>query len=118
MIEEQEKYLPEIHQQLLISLENLVLEIKFDESIESSVMMPIIIITRVLAPGNTLEQGGLCLRQIAHCCRVMGTLDNDFYSDSQLFIHCLRVISELGHLLGWYPSTIIRWQNFSKGFSF
>lgn len=115
MIIEQEKFLPEIHQQLLYSLESLVLLIKGDESIASSVMMPIVVITRMLGPENTLEQGGLCLRQIAHCCRIMGFLDHEFYHSSLLYKHCQRVIDELGEVLGWYPSTIIHWQQFAKG---
>ncbi len=114
---EQDKYLPEIHQALLSTLDELAKLIEFDESLSFSVMMPIITATRMLEPGNTLEQGGLCLRQIAHCCRVMGALDNAFYRSSPLFIHCLQAMSELGHHLGWYPSTVMRWQNFAKGCS-
>ncbi|MCG9703005.1 hypothetical protein L1D19_23350 [Vibrio natriegens] len=112
---EPDKYVPEIHQALLSTLDELAKLIEFDESVTFSAMMPIITATRILEPGNTLEQGGLCLRQIAHCCRVMGALDNGFYQNSTLFPHCLQAMSALGHHLGWYPSTVTRWQNFAKG---
>ncbi len=69
---EPDKYVPELHRVLLSTLDELVNQIEFDESLSFSVMMPIIMATRMLEPGNTLEQGGLCLCQIAHCCRVMG----------------------------------------------
>ncbi|ARR48068.1 MULTISPECIES: hypothetical protein [Vibrio harveyi group] len=114
---EPDKYVPELHRVLLSTLDELVNQIEFDESLSFSVMMPIIMATRMLEPGNTLEQGGLCLCQIAHCCRVMGALDNAFYRSSPLFVHYLQAISELGHHLDWYPSAITRWQNFAKGHS-
>ncbi|XEV12373.1 hypothetical protein ACBZ90_00670 (plasmid) [Vibrio alginolyticus] len=89
---EQDKYIPELHRVLFSTLDELVKQIEFDESLRFSVMMPIITVTRMLEPSNTREQGGLCLRQIAHCCRV---LDNAFYCSSTLFVYCLQVMSEL-----------------------
>ncbi|HCE2683081.1 TPA: hypothetical protein NGU92_004625 [Vibrio parahaemolyticus] len=112
---EQDKYIPELHRVLFSTLDELVKQIEFDESLRFSMMMPIITATRMLEPGNTREQGGLCLRQIAHCCRVMGVLDNAFYCSSTLFVYCLQVVSELGHYLDWHPSTITSWQNYAKG---
>ncbi|MCG9703265.1 hypothetical protein L1D19_24710 [Vibrio natriegens] len=118
MTTDPDKYVPDLHRALLSTLDELVKQIAFDESVAFSVMMPIITATRTLEPGNTLEQGGLCLRQIVHCCRVMGALDNAFYRTSLLFVQCLQAMSKLGHHLGWYPSAVTRWQNFAKGRSF
>ncbi|MCQ9087083.1 hypothetical protein [Vibrio alginolyticus] len=106
---EQDKYIPELHRVLFSTLDELVKQIEFDESLRFSVMMPIITATRMLEPSNTREQGGLCLRQIAHCCRVMGVLGKAFYCSSTLFVYCLQVMSELGRYLDWHPSTITSW---------
>ncbi|HHC7129957.1 TPA: hypothetical protein ACN37W_003760 [Vibrio parahaemolyticus] len=108
------KYLPETHEQLSAILNALAEQIEYDESTAFSVMMPIISLSRTLQPGNTLEQGGLCLRQIAHCCRVMGTIEPTF-NQTTLFVLCLHAMSKLGVLLGWYPNTIKRWQSFAQG---
>ncbi len=115
MAVDQDKFLPEIHQALLSILDKLAKQIEFDEPLSLAVMMPIISLARMIEPGNTLDQGGICLRQIAHCCRMLGMLDNTFYRTSPLFVHCQQAISELGHYLGWNPSAVTCWQNFAKG---
>ncbi|EJG1885082.1 hypothetical protein BS049_RS20295 [Vibrio parahaemolyticus] len=106
---EQDKYIPELYRVLFSTLDELVKQIEFDESLRFSVMMPIITATRMLEPGNTREQEGLCLHQIAHCCRVMGVLDSAFCCSSTLFVYCLQVMNESGRYLDWHPSTITSW---------
>ncbi|EHH1078919.1 hypothetical protein J7I01_004634 [Vibrio parahaemolyticus] len=109
-----EKYQPEQHQQVHAIMAALVDQLVYQESVEFSVFMPLVSLTQMLAPGNTLEQGGLCLRQIAHCCRVMAALDADFYG-SPWHQHCLTAMTELGRVLGWYETTLLRWQDFATG---
>ncbi|EGQ8057175.1 hypothetical protein HPX47_004633 [Vibrio alginolyticus] len=109
-----EKYLPELHRQCAHTLNELVKQIRVQNTIAYSALMPIITLSRMLTPSNTIEQGGLCFRQIAHSCRVMGVLDGHFYQQP-FFGHCLQAMNELGHHLGLYPSMVLRWQRFAKG---
>lgn len=111
---EHSKYLPEVHQQMTHIMESLVVQLNFQESVGFSVFMPLVSLTQILSPGNTQEQGGLCLRQIAHCCRVMAAIDADFYG-SPWHQRCLTAMAELGGELGWYDTTLSRWQNFACG---
>ncbi|MCR9654900.1 hypothetical protein NB537_08785 [Vibrio parahaemolyticus] len=108
------KYDPELHQQILLILNNLLAQLDYSHALQLSAFMPLVIITRMMEQGNTFEQGGLCLRQIAHCCRLMGQLDAQFY-ESALYQQNHLALLELGRRLEWYDTTITRWVNFAQG---
>ncbi|WP_031410779.1 hypothetical protein [Vibrio parahaemolyticus] len=108
------KYDPELHQQILLILNGLLARLDYSHALQLSAFMPLVIITRMMEQGNTLEQGGLCLRQIAHCCRLMGQLDAQFY-ESALYQQNHLALLELGRRLEWYDTTITRWVNFAQG---
>lgn len=102
------------HRLIIESLSDILKQLDYANSFQLSAFMPLVTISRMMLPGNTLEQGGLYLRQLAHCCRVMGKLDTSFY-ESVLFETSAHTISRIGRLLGWYETTIIRCLHFSKG---
>ncbi|KIF51590.1 hypothetical protein [Vibrio owensii] len=111
---QENKYNPELHQEIHLIINGLLEGLDYSHALQLSVFMPLVIITRMMEQGNTFEQGGLCLRQIAHCCRLMGQLDTQFY-ESPLYQQNHIALLELGRRLGWYDTTITRWVNFAQG---
>ncbi|EJG0649744.1 hypothetical protein C2F74_RS18905 [Vibrio parahaemolyticus] len=109
-----DKYQPERHQQVHAIMTELVGQLTYQESEAFSVFMPLVSLSQLFAPGNTLEQGGVFVRQIAHCCRVMAAVKPDFYG-SAWHQHCLAAMAQLGAVLGWYDTTLLRWQQFASG---
>lgn len=111
------KYDPELHQQILLILHRLLARLDYSHALQLSAFIPLVVITRMMEQGNTIEQGGLCLRQIAHCCRLMGQLDAQFY-ESALYQQSRFALLELGRSLEWYDATVTRWVNFAQGKQF
>ncbi|MCR9656239.1 hypothetical protein NB537_15765 [Vibrio parahaemolyticus] len=109
-----DRYHPEMHRQVQHAMDKLVAQLDFQESLRFSVFFPLVSLTQMLNKESTREQGGLCLRQIAHCCRVMAALDATFYGSPWHQV-CLMSMAELGAALGWYETTLLRWQRFASG---
>ncbi|EKK9971023.1 hypothetical protein V4F45_000003 [Vibrio parahaemolyticus] len=114
MMTTSEKFHPEQHQRVHDIMTTLVDQLVYQESVAFSVFMPLVSLTQLFTPGNTLEQGGVCMRQIAHCCRVMAAVEPEFYG-STWHQHCLVAMAQLGTVLGLYDTTLLRWQQFASG---
>lgn len=109
-----DKYDPQLHHRILCALQDLLSTLDYSHPLQLATFMPLINITLMMMPGNTFEQGGLCLRQISHCCRIMGVLDDNFY-ESALFHQSRVTLIEIGRELGFFETTITRWSNYAQG---
>nr|WP_176453667.1 hypothetical protein [Vibrio parahaemolyticus] len=114
---EPDKYVPELHRVLLSTLDELVNQIEFDESLSFSVMIANYYGYSNARTGKYTRTRWFVFVSNRALLPSHGALDNAFYRSSPLFVHYLQAISELGHHLDWYPSAITRWQNFAKGHS-
>lgn len=110
------KYYPNIHSNIVNALNQILGQLDYNHPSQFSVFMPLVTVSRMMFPENTFELGGLCLRQVAHCCRIMGQLDDSFY-ESTLFQQCQIALVDIGQWLGWYDTTVIRWLHFARGHS-
>ncbi|MBE4178140.1 hypothetical protein HJ001_23625 [Vibrio parahaemolyticus] len=50
------KYNPELHQKIVLIINNLLDQLDYSHALQLSAFMPLVIITRMMEQGNTLEQ--------------------------------------------------------------